>query len=75
MKQLLVCEKNEIPNEINISAEIYIGDDAFTTNSGLVNLHPTKGPHWVMFVGQFYFDSNGCPPPLNVISQFIRGIH
>ena len=43
-------------------------DDKFTTPSGIVNLHPTKGTHWVMFVNEFYFDSNGCPPPLNIMS-------
>ena len=32
----------------------------------LVNLHPTKGTHWVMFVNEFYFDSYGCPPPTNI---------
>ena len=25
-------------------------DDKVTTDSGIVNLHPTKGTHWVMFV-------------------------
>ena len=44
-------------------------DDKITTTSGIVNLHPTKGTHWVMFVGQFYFDSYGCPPPLSVLNQ------
>ena len=29
---------------------IYMRDDKFTTTSGIVNLHPTKGTHWVMFV-------------------------
>ena len=32
-------------------------DDKFTTTSGIVNLHPTKGTHWVIFVNEFYFDS------------------
>ena len=36
---------------------IYMGDDKFTTTSGIVNLHPTKGTHWVMFVTEFSFDS------------------
>ena len=35
----------------------------------VVKLHPTKGIHWVMFGDQFYFDSYGCPPPLNILHQ------
>ena len=48
-------------------------DDKFTTTSGIVNLHPFKGTHWVMFVNEFYFDSYGCPPPLNIMSFFNNG--
>ena len=28
---------------------IYMRDNKFNTTSGIVNLHPTKGTHWVMF--------------------------
>ena len=44
-------------------------DDKFITTSGIVNLHPTKGTHWVMFTNQNYFDSYGCPLPLNITKQ------
>ena len=30
--------------------------------SGIVNLHPTKGTHWVIFTNQNYFESYGCHP-------------
>ena len=59
----------EILNELNIPAGIYMRDDKFTTTSGIVNLHPTKGTHWVMYSDQYYFDSYGCPPPLSVLNQ------
>ena len=50
-------------------------DDAFTTNCGIVNLGPTRGTHWVMFVDEFCFDSNGYP--VNVVNQinFNRGMY
>ena len=51
------------------STGIYMRDDKFTTDSGIVNLHPTKGTHWVMFVTEFYFDSYGCPPPTNILND------
>ena len=65
----------EILNEINISCGIYMRDDKFTTPSGIVNLHPTKGTHCVMFVTEFYFDSYGCPPSLNMMSFLNNGFH
>ena len=43
----------EILNELDTPCGIYMGDDKFITTSGIVNLHPTKGTHWVMFVNEF----------------------
>ena len=60
---------------MNTSCGIYMRDDKFTTTSGIVNLHPTKGTHWVMFTNQNYFDSYGCPPPLNITKQINNGIY
>ena len=50
-------------------------DDTFYTKSGIVNLHPTKGTHWVMFINEYYFDSYGYPPLLSVINRIIKGIY
>ena len=50
-------------------------DELLKTTSGIVNLHPTKGTHWVMFANEFYFDSYGCPPPLNITKQIKNGFH
>ena len=38
-------------------------DDIFTTDIGIVNLHPFKGTHWVCYIDKYYFDSYGCAPP------------
>ena len=73
----------EILNELDVRVasrvaspcEIYMRDDKFTTTSGIVNLHPTKGTHWVMFINEFYFDSYGCPPPLNILSFIESGFY
>ena len=50
------------------STGIYMRDDKFTTTSGIVNLHPTEGTHWV----KFYFDSYGCPPPTNILNHILK---
>ena len=62
-------------SELDTACGIYISDDKFTTTSGIVNLHPTKGTHWVMFVNEFYFDSYGCPPPTNILNHIKKGIY
>ena len=51
---------------IQDSCGVYERDDKFTTTAGIVNLHPTKGTHWVMFINQIYFDSFGFAPPVNI---------
>ena len=71
----------EILKLMNTSCGIYMRDDKFITTSGIVNLHPTKGTHWVMFTesasgtNQNYFDSYGCPPPLNITKQSNNGFY
>ena len=78
-------QKNEATSNVKIkeildilklnSTGIYMRDDKFTTPSGKVDLHPSKGTHWVMFSNQNYFDSYGCPPPLNIENQIDGGIY
>ena len=64
-----------ILNEVDVPAGVYIRDDKFTTDSGIVNLHPIKGTHWVVFVNEYYFDSYGCPPPTNILNHIKKGIY
>ena len=49
---------------------IYLRDGPFKTDKGIVNLHPTKRTHWVVYINENYFDSYGsvCPKKL---SKFI----
>ena len=49
---------------------IYLRDGSFKSESGFVNLHPSKGTHWVCYINENYFDSYGvvCPKKL---SKFI----
>ena len=68
-------EIKEILKLMNTSCGLYMRDDKFITTSRIVNLHPTKGTHWVMFVNEFIFDSYGCPPPLNITKQINNGIY
>ena len=38
-------------------------DGPFSSDIEIVNLHPSKGTHWVVYMNENYFDSYACPPP------------
>ena len=42
---------------------IYLRDGPFESNIGIVNLHPSKGRHWVCYIHENYFDGYGSSPP------------
>ena len=62
--------KNKATSNINIQqvlsssslndVGIYLRDGRFESDIGIVNLHPTKGIHWVVYTKENYFDSYGC---------------
>ena len=49
---------------------IYLRDGHFESDIGIVNLHPSKGTHWVCYINENYFDSYGCVCPKK-LSKFI----
>ena len=48
----------------------YLTDRTFSSDIGIVNIHLSKGTHWVAFINQSYVDSYGCVPPKK-LSKFI----
>ena len=61
----------QVLNSIGLnSVGIYFRDGPFSSDIGIVNLHPSKGTHWVTYINENYFDSYGvvCPKQL---SKFI----
>ena len=49
---------------------IYLRDGPFSTDIGIVNLHPSRGSHWICYKNENYFDSYGCVSPKK-LSKFI----
>ena len=49
------------------NVNIYLRDGPFKSDIGIVNLHPSKGTHWVCYINENYFDSYGivCPKKLS----------
>ena len=50
--------------------KIYLRDGPFESDIGIVNLHQSKGTHWVCYINGSYFDSYGCVCPKK-LSKFI----
>ena len=52
------------------NVNIHLRDGLFSSDIGIVILHPSKGTHWVRYINENYFDSYGvvCPKKL---SKFI----
>ena len=42
---------------------IHLRNGPFPSDIGIVNLHPSKGTHWVLYINEIYFDSYGCVCP------------
>ena len=61
----------QVLDSIGLSnVEIYLRDGPFSSDIGIVNLHQSKGSHWVCYINENYFDSYGCSPPKK-LSKFI----
>ena len=52
------------------NVNIYLRDGPFESDIGIVNLHPSKGTHWLCYINENYFDSYGCVCPKK-LSKFI----
>ena len=49
---------------------IYLREGPFSSDIGFVNLHPSKGTHWVCYINENFFDSCECDCPKK-LSKFI----
>ena len=57
--------------ELDTKVEIYAKDRLLSTDIGIVNLHASKGTHWVRYTRENNFDSCGCVCPKK-LSKLIR---
>ena len=51
--------------------DIYLRDGPFESDIEIVNLHPTKGTHWVAYIKKFFFVSFGGSSQKLKLSRFI----
>ena len=52
---------------------IHLRDGPFSSDIGIVNLHPSKGTHWVCYINEKYFDSYGSVCPEKLSNFIIKG--
>ena len=55
------------------NVNIYLRDGPFSSDIGIVNLHPSKGTHWVCYINENYFDSYGSICPKKLSKFIIKG--
>ena len=59
---------------LNSKVGIYLRDEPFSSDIGIVNLQPSKRTHWVSYIKDCYFDSYGCPPPKKLLN-YLKNKH
>ena len=66
----------EVLKKIRLDSKvgIYLRDGEFSTSYGLVNLHPSRGTHWVFYIKDCSFDSYGCPAPRKLLN-YLKNKH
>ena len=70
-KATLNIKFQKVLNSIGLNnVNIYLRNGPFSSDIGIVNLHPTRGSHWVSYIHENYFDSYGITPPRK-LSKFI----
>ena len=62
----------EVLKKIGLDSKvrIYLRNGPFSSDIEIVNLHPSKGTHWVCYINENYYDSFGCVCPKK-LSKFI----
>ena len=51
---------------------IYLGDWPFSSDVGIVYLHPFHGTQWVAYINEILFDSYGCASPQKLTKFIIK---
>ena len=54
------------------NVNIYLRDGPFSSDIGIINLHPSKGTHWVCYIYENYFDSYGVVCSKKLSKFFIK---
>ena len=51
---------------------IFLRDGPFSSDIGIVNLHPSNGTLWVCYINESYFDCYDSAPPNKLSNFFIK---
>ena len=63
----------QVLNSIGLNnVGIYLRDGPFSSDIGIVILHPSKGTHWICYINENYFDSYGCVCPKKLSKYIIK---
>ena len=63
----------QVLNSIGLrNVGLFLRDGPFESDIGIINLHPSKGTHWVCYINENYFDSYGCVSPKKLTKFIIK---
>ena len=67
----------EVLKKIGLGSKvgIYLRVGDFFTSYGIVNLLPSRGTHWVLYIKDCCFDSYGCSPPKKLLNFLKKNKH
>ena len=70
-KTTSIIKIQQVLNSIGLNnVGIYLRDGPFSSDIGILNLHPWKGTQWVTYINENFFDSYGVVSPKK-LSKFI----
>ena len=50
------------------NVDIHLRDGPLESDISIVNLHPSRGTHWVYYMNAIYFGNYGCVCPINYLN-------
>ena len=64
----------EVLKKIGLDSKvrIYLRDGPFSTDIGILYLHPSKGIHWVCYTNKIYFYIYGCVCPKKLSKIIVK---
>ena len=66
-------KKKQIRSSLSLNGVGIISRDSpFKLDIGIVNLHPTKGTHWIAYINDTLFNSFDCFPPQELFKFIIK---
>ena len=73
LKKSVIKKKYQNLSSIGLnSSDIYLRDCPFSSDRGILYLHPSRGTPWVAYINEIFFHFFGCAPPQKLFRFFMK---